>query len=264
MKRIYLIIIHVLIGISVAAREPIIHDTIQHITIPVEHVGMATGMVTDVEVLPFKKVQLEMSMQYEYTNGGHGIYLPITTVRIGVSHFAEMSIEYAGVLQSGPKQWEYTVQPLVLCTKMRLYEGKKWIPKMTAMASLAIPSTTLLARTTHVAPSVALLFQNDISEKWHISYVAGLEWNGESPAPITMVALSVGYNFIEEFSIFAENFIYFGPIVMGEKLKTNVNVDIGFNYLIHPRVDIGAYVAINCQNPKEFTSMMMGVAWLIN
>lgn len=240
-------------------------DTIQHIAISVEHAGMATGVVTDVEVVPFKKVQLEMSVQYDYSNGSHAIYLPITAVRVGVSHFAEMSVEYAGILQGSPSQWEYAVQPLTFATKLRLYEGKKWIPKMTAMASLAIPSTTLLAKSMYVAPSVYLLFQNDITEKLHVSYDVGLEWDGVSPRPATLLALSLGYNFTDDFCIFAESFNYFSRnSLSNSKIDANVNVDIGFNYLIHPRVDIGAYVAINCQNPKDFTSAMIGIAWLIN
>ena len=68
-------------------------DTVQHVPILVEHAGMATGVVTDVEVIPFKKVQWETSFEYDYSNDSHAIYLPITAIRVGVSHFAEMSIE---------------------------------------------------------------------------------------------------------------------------------------------------------------------------
>lgn len=81
-------------------------DTMQHVAILVEHAGMATGVVTDVEIIPFKKVQWEISFQYDYSNGRHAVYLPITTLRVGVSHFAEMSIEYAGIFQNAPEQWE--------------------------------------------------------------------------------------------------------------------------------------------------------------
>ena len=240
-------------------------DTVQHVPILVEHAGMATGVVTDVEVIPFKKVQWETSFQYDYSNGSHAVYLPITAIRVGVSHFAEMSIEYAGIFQNAPEQWEYAVQPLTFAAKLRLYEGKKWIPKMTAMASLGIPSTTLLAKTMHVAPSVYLLFQNDITEKLHLSYDIGLEWDGMSATPTTLVAMSVGYNVTEDFCVFAESFNYFGRSSLDEpKIDANVNVDVGFNYLIHPRVDIGMYAAINCQKPKDFSSVMFGIAWLIN
>lgn len=96
-------------------------DTVQHVPILVEHAGMATGVVTDVEVIPFKKVQWETSFQYDYSNGSHAVYLPITAIRVGVSHFAEMSIEYAGIFQNAPEQWEYAVQPLTFAAKLRLY-----------------------------------------------------------------------------------------------------------------------------------------------
>lgn len=241
-------------------------DTIQHIAISVEHAGMATGAITDVEVVPFKKIQWETSVQYDYSNGDHSIYLPITTLRFGVSHFAEVSVEYAGILHSmPPEQWKYMVQPLTVATKLRVYEGKKWIPQMSAMISLGIPSTTELAQSMHVAPSVYLLFQNDITDKFHIGYDIGLEWDGVTPQPTTLLALSLGYNFTDDYCIFAENFNYFSRnSLSNSKIDANVNVDLGFNYLIHPRVDIGAYVAINCQNPKDFTSAMIGIAWLIN
>jgi hypothetical protein len=77
--------------------------------------------------------------------------------------------------------------------------------------------------------------------------------------------MSVGYNVTEDFCVFAESFNYFGRSSLDEpKIDANVNIDVGFNYLIHPRVDIGMYAAINCQKPKDFSSVMFGVAWLIN
>ena len=86
-----------------------------------------------------------------------------------------------------------------------------------------------------------------------------------SATPTTLVAMSVGYNVTEDLCVFAESFNYFGRSSLDEpKIDANVNVDVGFNYLIHPRVDIGMYAAINCQKPKDFISVMFGIAWLIN
>ncbi len=248
--------------------DEINEDNTLIVSISVEHPGMSTGVVTDVEIMPFRRVQWEMGMQYDYINGEHSIILPTTAVRIGVSNFAEVSVQYDGTLffNNTPAKTicNYQVQPITLATKLRVYDGWRWVPSMTFMACLAIPSTPELAKSMYVTPSIYLLCQNDITKWMHISYDLGAEWNGYDAMPTTFGALSLGFNLTENFCIFAENYNYFTRNINDSKTGVSVNVDLGFNWLVHPRVDIGLYATMNCLNPTSQTSIAFGAAWLIN
>lgn len=244
--------------------DEINEDTTLIVSISVEHPGMSTGVVTDVEITPFKKVQWEMGMQYDYINCSHSIILPTTAVRVGVSNYAEVSLQYDGTLFVNNKVPIYQIQPITLATKLRIFDGWRWVPSMTFMASMAIPSTTKLAKSMYVAPSLYLLFQNDITEWLHLSYDVGVEWNGVDIAPTTFLAFSFCFDVTDEFCIFAENYNYFTRNIDSVKTEVSVNADLGFNWLVHPRVDIGLYATMNCLNPTSQTSIAFGAAWLIN
>ena len=41
-------------------------------------------------------------------------------------------------------------------------------------------------------------------------------------------------------------------------------LDFGFNYVVHPRVQLDLYASFNCQNPKSYFNIGLGIAWLIN
>lgn len=56
------------------------------------------GMATGVGVLPFKAIQWETGVQWDYTNRQHAFTLPTTMLRFGVAPFAELRLEYDGTL----------------------------------------------------------------------------------------------------------------------------------------------------------------------
>ena len=42
------------------------------------------------------------------------------------------------------------------------------------------------------------------------------------------------------------------------------DLDFGFNWTVHPRVQLDLYGMFNCQDPKSYNDVGLGVAWLIN
>ena len=99
------------------------------------------GMSTGPDVTPFLKVQWETGFESTLT-GEHTITLPTTMIRFGVTRFAELRLEFDGVLSERyKKKWEYEVCPLVLGTKVKIFDGYKWVPKISLMANLSIPLT---------------------------------------------------------------------------------------------------------------------------
>lgn len=230
-------------------------------TISADRPGMATG----VDILPFKKVQFETGFQWDYS-GTSAITLPTAMLRFGLSDFAELRLQYDGTLTENiDAPWTYSVEPLTIGTKIKVFEGGQYVPAISFMANLAIPSTTELAHTMHVAPSLYLLFQNDITDWFNVGYNVGVEWNGEDAIPATFLAICLGFGITDNFGAFLESYNYFTRYdISTGKTAVDANLDFGFNYIVHPRVQLDLYTSFNCQNPKSYSNIGLGIAWLIN
>lgn len=228
-------------------------------TVSADRPGMSTGP----DVTPFLKVVWETGFESTLT-GEHAITLPTTMIRFGVTRFAELRLEFDGVLSERYKnKWEYEVCPLVLGTKVKIFDGYKWVPKISLMANLSIPLTRAQLQETHVAPSLHLLFQNDITDWFNIGYDVGVEWDGVTAIPATFLAVCLGFSITDNLGAFVESYNYFTKYSMKDT-EVECNLDFGFSYTVHPRVQLDLYSAFNCQNPKSFNCIGLGVAWLIN
>lgn len=223
------------------------------------------GAATGVGVVDFKGVMWESGFQHDYISGAHGILLPTTMFRFGITSSAELRLEYDGVLGSADgKQWTYEMAPMIVGTKVKIFEGSeqhKWIPTASLMLHMAVPCTKTLAESMHLAPSAYLLFQNDVTDWFNIGYNLGVEWDGANTLPNTFVALCLGFNITDNLGAFVESYNYITGY--GKNLAGDVNMDFGFNYMVHPRVQLDMYASINCQDPKAYSNVGMGVAWLI-
>lgn len=226
------------------------------------------GMATGVDVMPFKGVQWETGFQYDYSSGAHSITLPTTLFRLGITRFAELRVEYDGTLASADKkQWEYAVEPLVVGTKIKVFEGTEneklqWLPAVSFLLNLAVPSTPDLAKTTHVAPSAYLLFHHNATDWLSIDYNIGAEWDGVSAQPATFLALCLGFGITDKAGAFLESYNYITDY--GRRPGGSANLDFGFTYLVQARVQLDVYAAFNCQDPASSANVGLGVAWMIN
>ena len=233
-------------------------------TLSADRPGMATGP----DVTPFLKVVWETGFESTW-DGDPAFLLPTTMLRFGVTKFAELRLEYDGSYYRFDHQelrhWSYDMQPLVIGTKVKIFEGYKWVPKISLMANLAIPLTRVPDGFVqpHTAPSLYLLFQNDVTDWFNIGYNVGAEWSGVSHIPSTFLALSLGFNIGERFGAFVESYNYLTRY--GKRnTEAECNLDFGFTCLVHPRVQLDLYGMFNCQDPRNFNCIGLGVAWLIN
>lgn len=224
------------------------------------------GMATGTEVIPFKKVMWETGFEGGWIAGTHVMTLPTTMFRFGITSFAELRLEYDGLLLQDDKKWDYELAPLVLGTKVRVFDGSekyKWIPKVSLMVNLAIPCTKEMASTMHVAPSVYALFSNDVTDWFNIGYNVGAEWDGVSAIPATFLGVCLGFNITDNLGAFVESYNYFTKYGIGNT-EADPNLDFGFNWLVHKKVQLDIYAGFSCLKPKEFSMVGFGVAWLIN
>jgi len=224
------------------------------------------GAATGTGVMPFKSVMWETGFEASFANNQYAVLLPTTMFRFGITPFAELRLQYDGILaQASDKKWTYNLQPLVLGTKIRLFDGSdkhKWIPKSSLMLNLAIPSTRSMAHSMHLAPSVYLLFSNEVTSWFNIGYNVGAEWDGLSAKPATFLALCLGFNITDNIGAFVESYNYFTDY--GSNFAAECNIDAGFNFMVHPRVQLDVYGAFNARDPVSQSNVGLGIAWLIH
>lgn len=223
------------------------------------------GIATGTGVMPFKGVMWETGFEARFGQNAYSVLLPTTMFRFGITKFAELRLEYDGVLlRDEDKKWSYEVAPLIIGTKVRIFDGSeqyKWIPKTALMVNLAIPCTKEMAETMHVAPSVDLLFSNDVTDWFNIGYNVGVEWDGIQAKPYTFLALCLGFNITDQIGAFIESYNYFTDY--GKNTDAECGIDGGFTFMVHDRVQLDAYAGFDACDPKASSYVGLGVAWLI-
>ncbi len=259
MKKISLLLLFTFAVVCMQAQDV---ENAEPLSVAADRPGMATG----VGVLPFKAIQWETGFQWDYADRQHAFTLPTTMLRFGVAPFAELRLEYDGTLSQTTElnttQWKYQVEPLILGTKIRIFDGWKAVPKISFLANVAIPITKQQFQTTHLAPSLYLLFENDVTDWLNLCYNVGAEWNGVDAAPSTFLALCLGFNINDQWGAFVESYNYFTR--QTNYIEIECNLDAGFTYMPHHRVQLDVYASINCQDPAKYSNVGLGVAWLIN
>ena len=258
MKKISLLLLFTIAAVCLHAQDV---ENAEPLSVAADRPGMATG----VGVLPFKTVQWETGVQWDYTDKMHSLTLPTTMLRIGVTSFAELRLQYDGTLAQGntlEDKWTYGVEPITLGTKIKIFDGWKAVPKVSFLANICLPATKEQYETSYVAPSIYLLFENDVTDWLNLCYNVGLEWNGVDATPSTFVALCLSFAMGEQWGAFVESYNYFTRLSTGTEAEWNL--DAGFTYMPHRRVQLDVYASINCQAPVMYSNVGVGVAWLIN
>ena len=215
------------------------------------------GMATGTGLMAPGSIDWESGMECDWTSDSHSWLLPTTMVRLGLTKYAELRLEYDGSLDKDGDHWRYNVQPLVIGTKLRACDGHGWVPDISIMANLSIPCTKALTDEMHVAPQIYALFNNDINEHFSIGYNVGAEWNGVSTKPIAFVAVCLGAGITDHLGAFLESYNYFGH---GD---AQCCADFGLNYMLTDRLQLDVNAGLPFCHPRDGAFVGIGVAWQI-
>jgi hypothetical protein len=246
------------------------------------------GMGTSTTVLDKGHIQWETGFDVEHVLGSHLISLPATSLRFGVDKFAEVRLDYEGVLvasdhpDDNPDTHDahlYSPSHLYLGSKIKLWGGSetkklKWIPKMSLLAEIGLPLTTDMAKWMPIAGDIDLLFENEITNWFSIGYDFGAHWLEWAPMPDFFASLALNFDPTDKLGFFIENYNYFDFDVdkefFGYSTAYMVYLNFGVTYLVHPRVQLDLHAGFNCYNSEPMTStpkndafLGIGVAWLI-
>lgn len=219
------------------------------------------GHSWDAQVTPHNKLILDNGFAFEKTaDGTQAFTLSNTILRYGLFENMELRIGTDLLMYNeGKTEYAFGVAPLVIGTKIKLYEGSGVLPTIGVLSELKsshIGTKELLP--SHLAPSAYLLFEHAIGERFLLCYNAGLEWDGETAAPTTFLALCLGYNITDNIGIFAESNNYLHED--GNQYMT----EFGINWLVSPRVQLDLEADLDLMDLKNYYAIGCGISWLIN
>lgn len=221
------------------------------------------GYTWGTDVMPLHKISWENGFGYESeTNGPHTVTLNTTIVRYGIFENVELRVGTDFLTWNDGQAMEpsFGVEPLAFGTKLKVYEGTRILPSVGLLAELKSPhigSKELLPH--HLAPSLYLIFENNINDWFDICYNVGTEWDGESATPTTLLSLSLNFSITERLGTFVESVNYFHPDDGNHYLT-----EFGLTWLVSPRVQLDLAADMDFQNLGKHYAISGGVAWLIN
>lgn len=248
------------------------------------------GMGTGANVLDRGFIQWETGFEVAHLMGVHELILPTFLFRFGLSPWAELRLEYAGVLVVDDKPYEnntlanaeYIPEPLWIGSKIRLWQGSeqpniRWIPRTSLLLNLGVPLTKFDAEYHPISGAIDLLFENDLTDWLSIGYDVGVDWVDWAPTPDIFASLAFNFAPTNQLGLFVESYNIFDPDAISTEdpnrvyTVCNINLDFGLTYMVHPRVQLDAYAGFNLyhsesffSSPRNFAFFGFGVTWLLH
>ncbi len=223
------------------------------------------GVIWGTDVMPLHKVNWENGLAWERDyrgiEGSTTLTLDNTMLRYGLSENAELRLSTELLMSGHEGGFEPTVgfPDLVVGAKIKMYEGNGILPSIGLLAEMALPVGATEFRVAHTAPSLYLLFQNDISDRFSICYNVGGLWDGESAVPSAFAGISLGYSFLDNLSAYIENYNVFAK---GE--DPDCFLGLGLAWLVTRRLQLDLSSDFNLNDYNHYNLVSFGVAWMIN
>lgn len=129
-------------------------------------------------------------------------------------------------------------EPVRIGFRTALWEEKKIIPRTSVLVHFGIPGiASKNFKAIHIAPSILLAMENDLSAHAGIGYNIGLEWDGFTNKPVWIYSATGGVDLGKKFDLFLE---FFGFAKQNE--LANNNIDGGLGFYASDNVKLDAYV----------------------
>ncbi len=207
-------------------------------------------------LVPKGYFQMENGFSIEDTEPGFIYTHPSTLWKVGVSEHFEVRVitEYINI-QRDPNPKVDGLLPVQVGIKTRLLDQKGIVPKTSFLGHVSLPGiASKQFRQTFFAPSLRLLFQHSIQDRFAVGYNVGAEWDGESPRPDFIYTFSLSANVIGGLGIFGE---VYGSVPQQREDDADLRLDGGLTYLISNdvQVDISGGIGITDNAPEKFVAI---------
>lgn len=205
--------------------------------------------------VPRKMIQLETGVRIEKeSESNRMVSHPVLLAKYGLADWIELRAK-----TSYSTQIEHYIpsdkissglQPVELGIKAAVLKENHWIPKTAFLLQTGLPhASSKNFKAPHLAPTLRLLMENNITEKLSLNYNAGAEWDGYETSPEWMYAVVPGIDLGEHVHVFAEFYSFF------QKQETPEHtLDGGLEYFIGKNIalDICAGLGLNKAAPPHF------------
>lgn len=221
------------------------------------------GMTWGAEVTPHQKVIWDHGFGFEKTpDNAKTLTLSSAVVRYGLFENVELRVgtDFLMYGDADALAPSIGIAPLFVGTKIKLYESDGILPSVGMLAELRSPhvgSKDLLP--SYLAPSMYLLFEHELGDRFWLAYNAGLEWDGETAEPTTRLSLALGCNITDNFGVFLDSYNY---LVRDD--ENQYMAELGFTWLVSRRVQLDIEGDFDLMNLGRYYAAGLGVSWLIN
>lgn len=209
-------------------------------------------------IVPRKMIQLETGVRIEKESNRNWMAShPSLLAKYGLYHWIELRVK-----TSYSSRYEHLIpnpktstglQPVELGIKAAVLEEKNWIPKTAFLLQTGLPRVSSKSfKAPHLAPTMRLLMENNITDKFSLNYNAGAEWDGYETGPEWMYALVPGIDLGEHVHVFAEFYSF-----LQRQEAPEHTLDGGLEYFIGKNIglDICSGFVINKAAPPYFITI---------
>ena len=217
------------------------------------------GATTGPDVLPKGRLQWEMGMGYQQVRQdgvrSHTWTLNSTLIRFGISDYAELRLQGDWNKEGGDMDYRGQ-ENVAIGTKAKLFDGWRFLPAVSLLGNVIIPSKRYDNMPRNWSGQMALLFQNQLTQRLSLGYQGQLTWF-DYEKPIIFYGACLGYALNDRWQLMAEEYNYKYPD------STENWMELGVAWQLSHRVQVDVNTDVNLNDIDSFWSIAVGVAWQI-
>jgi hypothetical protein len=208
-------------------------------------------------IVPKKWMQAEIGISKENTGDNYILVLPVALLRYGISKKIELRLESALLreyeqLVPDPRTKTFT-EPVVIGTKISLFEERSIRPKTALLAQATIPlKAKAQPQTTNATTAILLLMQNSVTKSFQVNYNLGVEYDDEASAASWQYSFESDLEITKKLEIFAE---IFGSAQKNEKPEHSFDAGIEFLATSNLKFDLAAGWGLSDNVPDHFITL---------
>lgn len=179
-------------------------------------------------VLSKHRLQLETGLLKQNLRAATVHTAPFILLRYGLLKHVELGLEAAHRYHKieNSKEMQRGFAAPMLNTRVAVYKGSVWIPKITLFTGLTVPFLASSAfKPDEATKEIRFAFGNEITEALEVEYNAGIEWEAGMGEAVYVYTFTPSIKFLEKWSAFAE---VYGEMRTGLSGKTGVGTGLLF------------------------------------
>lgn len=233
------------------------------------------GATTGPDIMPQWKVDWETGTSHEWNrrNGAHERTWVIntSTFRLGLTPNAELRLQLDESATHTPVERYSGISAASIGAKVKIVDGNGTLPKISFLGNFLIPggsNSHYLPQ--HVGVQTHLLFENELSGRFSLSYDIGVEWIGDTDNPNVFFGACLNYAATDKLSFFVESYNLYNSDKQDDWAKPrnashfNFMSELGAAYMVLPRLQLNLYGDVNFNEPSKYANIGVGLAWLLN